>query len=326
MPSELISLCLATRHRPALLLECLSTLTRQAYRPLEIVIGDNSTDDHTERALASVVLPDGVTLVYHRHQPATEEPATNWTWTAHRATGTRLMLMHDDDLLCDGGLDRLVAAWDRAPPDVAAVYGKAEVVTFAGDLEPAETERINRLQLRTPDRAGVQRSNALAGITQQFPTNGWLADAALVKQCGWRTRPIIGIWADVDFSIRFAELAGSRPFVFLDEFVSKTRLGETRLSGSRSTDVGSRHFLEQVRSFRFPPECHEHRDWLLRTLTEMGVVEAAREGERARALALLRSEHYRHSWLVPFTLYRLLYIASPAMAQACNRVFRRLPV
>jgi glycosyltransferase involved in cell wall biosynthesis len=320
--NDLISICVTTRHRPDLLRQSLESLIRQQYRPLEIIVGDNSDDDESTRVVDELILPEGVALIYQRHQPS-GDLWTNTDWVFTQARGGRMVLMHDDDMLCDGGLDILVEAWD-AHPGVAVVYGKSYQITHAGAHDLPETDRVNAVQERTPDRAGPQRSSLRAALTQQFPRNGYLADAALLKQVGWRPYRFAGVWTDVDCGIRLATASAPRPFVYVDKFVSKIRLTETRVSNTRTFDTGALQFLDQVRLLDVPSESRSAWERLVRTLTEMAVVEAARAGQRSRALRLLRSEYYQRAWLHPATLYRLLCVLSPAMARTCNRVFRGL--
>ena len=323
MSNDLISVCLTTRHRPALLLESVRSVLAQSYRPLEIVIGDNSENDESERALRGLALPAGVSLVYHRHQPA-GNLIENTNWTFRQARGSRLALMHDDDLFCDGGLDALAAAWDAAT-DPAAVYGLSYQIYSNGEVNEDETELVNRVQLRTPPYVGRQRSNLLAGLVQQFPVNGYLVDADLTKRLMWRPHGVVGLWVDVDFGIRLAQAAADRSFVLIDRYVSRTRMSSDRVSSTRTSDFGALQFLEQVLALEVPADCRPSRDALLGRLTRMGVVEAARSGQRRRALGLLRSECYPYSWVHPATLYRLAYIASPRAVQLCNRLLRGLP-
>ena len=322
MTNDLISICVTTRHRPALLKESLESLLRQQYRPLEIVVGDNSEDAQSERMIRQLVVPEGVTLVYQRHQPA-GDLVFNTNWTFSRASGGRIMWMHDDDMLCDGGLDKLVAIWGKHP-GVAAVYGKSCQITHGGVLDSVETDLVNESQERTADFEGVQKSNLRSGLTQQFPTNGYLADAKLVKTVGLRPYSVTGLWGDVDFGIQLALAAGSRPFVYVDSFVSKIRMTDSRVSNNRRLNCGALQFLDQVAPLKVPPECQPAKDRLVRKLTTMAVVEAAKAGEKARAMRLLRSESYDYSWLHPATLYRLLCVLSPGTARACNRIFRGL--
>ena len=61
-------------------------------------------------------------------------------------------------------------------------------------------------------------------------------------------------------------------------------------------------------------------------MTEISIVEAAKSGNRQRAIELLRSRYYQRSWWSAHTLYRLMYIASPAMAKISNRFLRGLRV
>ena len=319
---DLVSVCITTRHRRELLLGCIASVLRQAHRPLQIVVGDNSEDDDTERAVRALALPTGVELDYHRHEPVVSL-SENTNSVFRRARGDRLMLMHDDDLVCDGGLDALVAAWD-ASRDPAAVYGRSYQIRADGEIDHAESDRVNRIQKRTDADLGEQRSKLLAGVVQQFPVNGYLVDAALARSVGWRPHGQVGLWADVDFGIRVALAAGDRRFVLIPEHVSSLRMSDTRLSSSRSSDFGALQFLEQIRTLEAPPDCRPSLDELLQRVTGMAVVEAAVKGRRREAFRLLRSRSYPHGWIHPATLYRVAYIVHPPSVRLANRWLRGL--
>jgi len=320
--SDLVSVCITTRHRRGLLLECIASVLRQAHRPIQIVIGDNSENDETGDALRSLALPPGVELVYHRHeQVGTLSDNTNWVF--RHASGSRLMLMHDDDLVCDGGLDALVSAWDAAERP-AAVYGRSNQIRSDGVIDREMTDHFNRIQMRTDADLGVQRSNLLAALVQQFPTNGYLVDAALAKAVGWLPHSQAGLWADVDCGIRFAQAAGDRAFILIEAVVSSFRMSDSRLSSNRNSDFGALQFLQQLQALDPPAQCRPSYEQLLQRVTGMAVVEAAVKGRRSHAFELLRSRAYPHSWLHPATLYRIAYIVHPGTVRLCNRWLRGL--
>lgn len=321
--NPLISICVTTRHRPALLKVALEGLTRQKYRPLEIIIGDNSENDDSRAVVESIAWPDGVTVHYHRHQPSTDV-VQNTNWAFDRASGGRIMLHHDDDVLCDGGLDKLVAAWDNYP-NTAATFGKLYLINEAGELLEEQTEQTNREHCRTAEYAGHKLSNLESGLRGQFPMNSYLMDAALLKRVKWRPLEVVGIWTDGDFGIQAGIAAGERPFVYVDEFVFKYRLTTVSLVRSRDVEYGHLLYLEELKKLKVPLESEPSWHRLLETVTRCAVVSAARAGNRTKAFALLRSVHYNRSWLHPATLYRIMYILSPALTRTCNRIVRGLP-
>lgn len=321
--NPLISICVPTYHRPALLRIALQSLTRQAYRPLEIIVGDNSENDASREVVDSIDWPEGVTVCYHRHRPSLDV-VQNFNWLCDRASGGRIMLLHDDDLLCDGGLDMLVAAWDSLP-DTAAAFGRMQVINEAGDVLPSLTEEINKKHARTAEYAGHKLSNLESGLRQQIAMHSYLMDASLLKSVKFRPLQTVGMSTDADFGIRAAIAAGERPFVYLDRFVFRYRLTSESILRSRCVEYGHLEFLEEMLKLQVPPESEPSKSQLLCTITRNAVLDAAKRGDRRGALRLLRSAHYRFSWLHPVTLYRLMYIASPDAARAFNRVFRRLP-
>lgn len=316
----LISVCLPTRHRPGLLRECLDSLVKNDYRPLEIVIGDNSENDASEQVVAAFQAPKGVSIRYQRHQPVVDF-AANHNWVIEAARGARMLLMHDDDLMLPGGIDRLNRAWHESINPVI-VYGKLQQLTPQGALDEAETARYNEMQLQMPRYAGPQQSKDLAALVQQIPPNGWLLDGAVLKRLGIRSPAQVGSYTDIDLGMRLAKETPGRAFIYVDEFTNGMRQGPDRLSSNRAVDIGAIRFLAIVEQFEPEPAARGAYETLLGELTRLSVVEAARRGDRSRALQLLRSPFYDRSMLSPDTLYRLLCIWSPRMATLANRLLR----
>ena len=104
----------------------------------------------------SLSKPEGVTVCHFLHKPPLRQ-ARNVDWLIANSRGDRLILLHDDDLLCDNGLDKLVEAWE-AESGIVCAYGKQYVLSPAGEVLFAETEDFNRQYGRVKDncwRAGV---------------------------------------------------------------------------------------------------------------------------------------------------------------------------
>ena len=62
MDNRLITICIPTFRRPDLLVEAIQTCFQQNYRPLEILIGDDSMDEKSFDLTRGLALPSGVTL------------------------------------------------------------------------------------------------------------------------------------------------------------------------------------------------------------------------------------------------------------------------
>ncbi|MGE0799730.1 MAG: glycosyltransferase family 2 protein [Lautropia sp.] len=321
-PGRLITVCIPTRNRPVLLTLALQSVMRQDYRPIEVLVGDNSNDDTAAHVVAGIECPPGITLRYHRNVPPCDA-AENVQQLFDRAGGDRLLTLHDDDLLVDNALTVLAASWD-SHPDSACVFGKHYIMTEGGETLARATDEANRLYFRVRATAGRQDSPIEAGLRQQVPMNGFLVDTKLARQVGMRPSAVVGCSCDADFGVRAGIAAGSRAFVYVDRFVSFYRLTESSILRDSRTNYGQHLFYQAISSLPLPAEVADSRRLMLTRIAPLAVLNAAMAGERRLALRLLRSEHYTLPWFGASTLRRLVCILSPRLHDKLLPLGRRL--
>jgi glycosyltransferase involved in cell wall biosynthesis len=291
-----------------LLAQALQSCFAQAYRPLEIDVGDDSPTDDTQRLVAMLVVPSGITLRYHHNEPRLGQSA-NVARLFAEARGSRLMLLHDDDALLPGALTALDDAWQSAP-DVVLAYGKQEVVTHDGELSLPDTDNYNTNAFRTADYAGVRRDLVVCALRRQVPNNAYLVETDAARAVGYRSEEQVGDSCDTDFSIRLAQYARGRAFVYTDRINSQYRLNATGLS--RSYNVSWKFFDIVAGLDGLSADELAARDLLLEKIAPRAIVENALHGRRDVALRIIRSRFYRgHSKLK--TAYHLSVIAQPKL-------------
>ncbi|WP_144113639.1 glycosyltransferase family 2 protein [Paraburkholderia sp. BCC1886] len=285
MNARLISICIPTCNRPALLEQALDSCAAQNWEELEIVIGDDSRDDSAEQVVARFRERSRVPVRYERNVPRLGQ-AANVNRLFARAQGARLVLLHDDDLLDASALTLLDACWTRHP-DLTAAFGKQRVIADDGTPRAQATEALNRDYRRVPERAGRLPVPALAGIDQMFPNNGFLVNTEAARRIAYRSVEEVGEACDFDFGLRLCvEAAG---ICFVDEFVSISR--ET--AQSISTDaLPAMHAFAQLQASRVPGAAQAARDDALRRVAPRAASAFARAGEPAAAWRVLLSKHY----------------------------------
>jgi len=116
----LLSLCIPTYNRAALLGEALDAIVGQldaeAAGQVEIVIADNASPDNTEAFVAGFrAAHPGAPIVYFR-QPQNLGGDANVNTLLKLARGDYLYILSDDDILLPGAIARLLAALHHAPP------------------------------------------------------------------------------------------------------------------------------------------------------------------------------------------------------------------
>ena len=314
----LITICIPTCRRPDLLKTAIASCFRQNYRPLEILIGDDSGDNRSVETIQGLNRPDGVTVRHVTHNPPLRQ-ARNVDWLIANLRGSRLLLLHDDDLLCDNGLDKLVEAWE-AESGIVCAYGKQYVLSPAGEVLPAKTEDFNRRYGRVRANRGVQESPLSAGLTQQLPNNCFLVDARLARAVGYRPEEEVGNSVDEDFGIRLGQAAGDKSFFYLDEFISCYRLTEYSILRTRHFNYGEHLLFAEVAKLDVPERDLAARDLSLKRMSAKAVLNAAMAGHRMNALSIFFSRHYELRYIDIRSLFRLLYIASPRLGTRLNRL------
>lgn len=308
--NELISVCIPTYKRPELLRLTVESCFRQRYRPLQILIGDDWPESNAKHMLDNLSVPDGITIQYQRHAESLRQ-ARNVNWLFANATGDRIVLLHDDDLMTDGGIDILDAAWKLAPTPNSVIYGKQRIINEDGIELDAETANGNEFYYRRPELAGEQKSSITAALLQQLPNNGYLISRKTADEIRYRPEEEIGHSVDADFGIRIALSQNQYKFYYVDQFVSALRLTKSSILRLR---INYRHhlFFKFIERLDVP----DSRDAQLISLDRIGAeaaLDAAMSNERWLALRILASRHYPHRILSRWTVYRCICIASPKL-------------
>lgn len=299
-----VSICLPTCNRPELVTRCIESCLAQTHENIEILIGDDSRDESTERLIAQRYAHDA-RIVYHRNVVPLGQ-ARNVASLFKRATGDQILLIHDDDYLLDNSIERLLAQWQR-DPDLDVAFGKQYEIDQEGNVDIAASRRTNLKFHRTRAAAGLQPSPGRVGIVQMFPNNGWLAKAALVKQIGYDDS--YGACCDFVFGVRLC-LAARRVY-YLDEYVSCYRRTDVSVSQTTryTTSAASLGAWRYLMALDLPRALEPARRLSFRRLVPNVVSLHARnhEGRAALKIALGNLYAYRYG-LSPRLYYHLLMI------------------
>ena len=116
-----VSVIIATRNRPAILEQCLQHLFVQDYRPVEVIVVDNSTSEETQTVVA-MFSPE---VRYVRDAYANLAHLRNVG--IQHARGEIMVFIDDDCFVHEGWLEHLVSNY--ADPTVGAVTGRM-ITTF----------------------------------------------------------------------------------------------------------------------------------------------------------------------------------------------------
>jgi glycosyltransferase involved in cell wall biosynthesis len=223
-----------------------------------------------------------------------------------RASGDRLVLLHDDDLLLPNALEYLSSCWDKYP-NLTAAFGLQKVINMHGDVLDEETRITNEFYLRTLDNAGLLKVPSLAGILRMLPNNGYMALTKHAQRIGYRPWHEVGGACEYDFGLRFC--LDNAQLCFVDHYVSAYRLSDDamRLGSNDAPDV-----LKILKQTTVPPAAEAGNRIAIEHFTPAAVSGFARKGDGSSALKLLISKDYpfKDRFSAKFVFHTLLTLAA----------------
>ncbi|MEM1304410.1 MAG: glycosyltransferase family 2 protein, partial [Planctomycetota bacterium] len=300
--------------------EAVESVVRQEYRPLEIIVGDDSPTPAAENVVAAALESSGIAVRYRSHTPSLGQSG-NVNDLFARARGEYLVLLHDDDFLLPGAVSALVAPTIE-DAGVRLVFGMQRLVRNDGvDLGDQAADGLNRNYHRTREAAGVQPSTLAAGLRKQIPNNGYLVASDAARQTGYRSRELVGDVCDTDFGIRLGKLLGRDSCCLIAHDTVAMRLSDRSIT-SRGI-VATSAFFDFVEGLDVPPEDEPAKAACLRSFARAAVRENATEGNHRRALEILGSYPQRRLSRA-LQLVDAPWLISPATMHAVRGGLRRL--
>jgi glycosyltransferase involved in cell wall biosynthesis len=303
-----VSICLPTCNRPELIVQCLDSCLAQTHENIEIVIGDDSKDDRTQRLMTARYRHEP-RIRYVRNEPPLGQ-ARNVASLFARASGDRILLIHDDDYLAEDGVERLVSLWDRHP-DLDVAFADQYEVDQTGHVDRAVSDRLNADFHRTKRAEGLQKLPGRTGLIQMFPNNGWLAKADLVKRIGYREQ--FGTCCDFVFGTELC-LAAKQVY-YLNEYVSYYRKTDISISsGTRgSTSAASVSAYAFVTSLALDRQLEPTRRLALRRLVPIVVSVHSKNHAPLKGLRIALGHLSAYNYGFSARLYYHLMLISRSM-------------
>ncbi len=317
--SELITISMTSYRRPSLLLNAIHSCFRQDYRPLEIDISDDSPTTDAGTLVRTITPPPGVSLRYFWNSPALGQSG-NVNRLFAIARGSRLLLLHDDDLLLPGAISALNAAFSSSPSVIAA-YGLQQVILQNGEFSEPDTKKHDAFSKRGPEFTGLQTDVVKSALWLQFPNNGYLIDSAIARAVGYRKEELVGDACDADFAIRVALENRNAHFAFLNRYTSQYRLTSVALRLAHNACGRSFEHILAIKDLT--PVQVQARDELLRKSAEEAVVDNALQRRRKQALRIFLSPFYPTRKLNAKSAYHLGLIALPGLLALRERFHKR---
>lgn len=297
-----ISVIIPTYNRPDFLLVAIKSVWEQNLLPDEIIIGDDSNNDETERLVRNMLIPNSpVPIIYQHHKPSLRQ-TMNVEFLLQKATCELLLLLHDDDALLPSCLELLIQPLIQHS-EVTASFGKLYLMNNSGEILEGQEKGINEKFCRTSDREGIV-DGGWAGTVQMFPSNSFLVRTETAKQVGYFDGGRAGDAVDFYFGFR---LGKTRKFYFVDEFTSKYRYSLSSVSGSGSVNFISaalKILLEDLEKEKLENEYVQKR---IKGIMNPSISEVIRGGDKKLALKWMFSPYYNILTLRGFKRVAMLF-------------------
>jgi glycosyltransferase involved in cell wall biosynthesis len=312
-----VSICVPTCNRPDLIVECLDSCLAQTHTHIEILIGDDSSDDRTQALVAARYAHDA-RIRYVKNEPSLGQ-ARNVASLFARATGDKITLIHDDDYFAKDGIAQLLRLWQQHPQlDVA--FADQYEVDVRGNVDVLKSAALNAAFHRTEDAQGLQSQPGRTGLVQMFPNNGWMANADLVKRVSYRDD--VGMCCDYVFGSELCLAA--KQVAYLHRYVSYYRKTEVSISHSTrgSTFAASMTAFEFVTGLELDASLEPARRLALKRLAPIVVSLYAKNDAPLTALRVAFEHAYAYAYGFDARFY--YHLSLIARAFIATR-WRRLP-
>jgi glycosyltransferase involved in cell wall biosynthesis len=285
-----ITVCIPTYKRIDLLTEAINSCLAQTHLPQEIIIGDNSPNTDTQRAVEAIAQAAAVPIRYYHHVPGLTQPQNVDILFSH-VQSEFLLLLHDDDTIERDCLAAMLACF-KEHPDVDVIYGKQYVISHEGVIDHAVSAQTNETFYRTPAYAGSKLSGLEAAMVQQFPNDSYAVKTELAKRIGYKGKTNHA--CDFEFALALG-LAHAKVF-FLDSYTASYRLSADALS-KQNDNNGSFIIYQLVEPLQVPASSRQYQQKVLREKAPVALAQAARLKHRREAIRILFGEWHRSKLL-----------------------------
>ncbi|MEK6481691.1 glycosyltransferase family 2 protein [Catalinimonas sp. 4WD22] len=306
-----VSICIPTYNRVHLLVEALESCINQTFKPHEIIIGDDSTNYETERKIKNYKVSSEISIRYFHNVPSLKQ-SKNINMLFNAARGDKVMLLHDDDLLLPRAVEKLVNCFYEQP-DVKIAFGKQYILNGYGQIDQAASEKLNTDYYRVHKYEGSILTSLEAGFVQQFPNDGYMLDASVLKNVNYRTNSStvgeLGYGCEYDFGIQLG--MHNYKMYFVNEYIGKYRLSTANsISSSVNDDACLKSFLI-LRKIEVPKSSQLLKELHLKNKAGIAVSQAAIHLTKKEAVQLFFSKWHRGKIFTLGGIKRLMLILFP---------------
>ncbi|HSD06041.1 glycosyltransferase family 2 protein [Flavobacterium sp.] len=297
-----VSILIPTYNRLDALIDALDSVYEQTILPNEIIIGDDSTNDLTEKYIENLQQTSKIPIYYFHNKPSLKQ-MRNVDSLFKKAKSDYIMLLHDDDMLLPKCIELLKKPLDEIP-EVIASFGNQILTTDGGEVIEG-SEKINSAFFRTPERSGIV-DGFMAGAVSMFPNDCYLVrrdDALAVGYLDNEGRAGNGI--DFYFGYSLGKLR--KPFYYVNELTAKYRLSNESIRITSDSGYTSVKILFEDCKDSMSPEIEQS----IKNKIANAITIAVRKKDKKNASKWLFSKYYRNKLVTPRGIKRLLLVVNP---------------
>jgi glycosyltransferase involved in cell wall biosynthesis len=299
-----VSICIPTYNRPGFLAEAIDSCLRQTYKPKEILIGDDSTNNESEELIEKIKKNSSTVIRYFHHMPSLKQ-VKNVNFLFDSVRGDKLILLHDDDLLLPEALEKMVKILQN-DNSIQAVFGKQYIISENGLVNEEATIDVNKYYFREAKFEGNVLTPLQSGISQQFPNDAFLIDSKIARKIKYRefSKDLsIGDACDFDFGFRLGQ-EGIKMY-FINEFTAKYRTTLNSVSSESTTTAYKSYKLLHLYSKKDKSSILSTR---LKQKAPIAIIQANSSGNKKDAFNIFFSKWHFNKIFTPGGIKRFLIL------------------
>lgn len=235
----LVSVYIASKNRRPLLEQAIDSVLCQTYRPIEIIVVDDGSDDDTHSFLEALALKQSE-LKFYRFEQSRGAPAAR-NKAIELACGDFVTGLDDDDLFCPNRVEDFIAEW--ASSKFSFLCSRYVYKDRCGEFASSRREGLINFQQ-------IKRTNVIGN--QIF-----VPRASMLELGGFDCS--LKSWQDYDMWLRLMQKFGPAKRIASTSYIVDQSEDRVRITASSNAHLGYLQFIEKHRKILTKSEITLHR-------------------------------------------------------------------
>ncbi len=139
----LVSVCIPVYNGEQYLEEALHSVLNQVYRPLEIIVSDDGSTDHSLQIVRDFAEKSDVNIHIFNHEP--KGIGANWNHCVQQAKGKYIKFLFQDDLLVRTCIEEMVAFAEQHDNKLGLIFSARELIGDLTQINPIDYAQLNHM-------------------------------------------------------------------------------------------------------------------------------------------------------------------------------------